>query len=66
MCWGHLDVDDRDVRFVRSHLAKNVIEIPGLPYHLYAGIVEEARDSGPQEQRILAEDYTHSGCTQYG
>jgi hypothetical protein len=66
MGWGHLDVNDRDVRFVRSCLAKKIIEIPGLPYDLYAGIFEQARDSGPQEHRILAEDYTHGGCTQYG
>ena len=44
---------------MRPHLAQHVIEVAGLANHFDPRVFEQAGDSGAQQQRILAENYTH-------
>src|SRR5262249_14869876 len=55
---GHADVDDRDIGLMGTDLAEKVLGVGGLADDLDPGLVEEARDPFPQEDRVLADHYS--------
>src|SRR5262249_32897145 len=56
---GHPDVDDRDVGLVGADLAEQVLGVGGLADDLDSGLVEQPRDPLPQQNRVLADHYSH-------
>ena len=56
---GHPDVDDRDVGLVGADLAEQVLGVGRLADDLDPGLVEEAGDPLPQQDRVLADHDSH-------
>src|SRR5262245_59754740 len=55
----HADVDDRDVRPPRRHLAQQLRRVAGLADDLDAGVGEQACEARPHEHHVVGDHYAH-------